>query len=72
MVAPPLAILSYLETEGPKPDEELSFFPQTKERDGILFSAFLGTNYHVYKSVYLFGEIGFGLTLATLGLSASF
>lgn len=53
-------------------DSEPSFFPQPKERDGLLFSAFLGTSYHVYNNVNLFGELSYGLSLATAGVAIRF
>ncbi|MEL7251578.1 MAG: outer membrane beta-barrel protein [Bacteroidota bacterium] len=65
--------VTYTDGENPKTGNEgPSFFPEAKERDGLLFSAFLGTNYRVYKNVSLFGEISYGLSLATAGVAVRF
>ncbi len=64
--------VTYMDGEEPKNDDEPSFFPEAKERDGFLFSAFIGTNYRVYKNVSLFGEISYGLSLATAGVAVRF
>lgn len=65
--------VTYLDGEGPKGGNEgPSFFPEAKERDGFMFSAFLGTNYRVYKNVSLFGELSYGLSLATAGVAVRF
>lgn len=64
--------VTYLDGDTKSGNEEPSFFPVAKERDGFLFSAFLGTNYRVYKNVNLFGEISYGLSLATAGVSVRF
>ena len=65
--------VTYLDAEGPKNEtDEPSFFPTPKERDGFLFTAFVGTNYRVYNNVSLFGEISYGLSLATAGVSVRF
>ncbi|MEL7428111.1 MAG: hypothetical protein AAFN81_34345, partial [Bacteroidota bacterium] len=65
--------VTYTDGENPKTGNEgPSFFPEARERDGLLFSAFLGTNYRVYKNVNLFGEISYGLSLATAGVAVRF
>lgn len=63
--------VDYTNLDDPK-DSEPSFFPQPKERDGLLFSAFLGTSYKVYNNVNLFGELSYGLSLATAGVAVRF
>jgi len=57
---------------GDEKDSEPSFFPTPKERDGLLFSAFLGTSYRVYNNVNLFGELSYGLSIATAGVAVRF
>lgn len=64
--------VEYLMPDNTKGDDGPSFFPEAKERDGLLFSAFLGTNYRVYEKVSLFGEISYGLSLATAGVAIRF
>ncbi len=54
------------------PDEkgnEPSFFPVEKPRDGLFFSAFVGSSYKVYKKIHLFGELSYGLSIATAGIA---
>ena len=59
-------------TQSDKKDSEPSFFPVPKERDGLFFSAFLGTSYRVYNNVNLFGELSYGLSIATAGVAVRF
>ncbi len=49
--------------------DEPSFFPEAPERGGFLFSAFIGTQYQLHERISLFGELGFGLSIATTGVS---
>lgn len=57
---------------GDQKDDEPSFFPQPKERDGLLFSGFVGTSYQLTERVNLFGELGYGLSLTTAGVAVRF
>lgn len=52
--------------------EEVSYFPVQKTRDGIFFSAFIGSSYKVGDNVRLFGELSYGLSIASVGVSVSF
>lgn len=56
----------------PEKDYEPTFFPKTPQRNGMLFSGFVGSNYRVYKNVNIFGELGYGLSLATTGVAVRF
>lgn len=52
--------------------EEPTFSPTPKVRNGLLFSGFMGTSYRAYNNVHLFGELSYGLSLATAGVSIRF
>lgn len=64
--------VDYTDTTKKETIEEPSFFPVQKTRDGILFSAFIGSSYKVRDNVRLFGELSYGLSILTTGISISF
>lgn len=53
-------------------EDEPSFSPTPKKRNGLFFSAFVGTSYKVYKNINVFGELSYGLSIATTGVSVKF
>ena len=52
--------------------EEPSFFFFLKTRDGLFFSAFVGSSYKLHEKVSLFGELSYGLSIATVGAAVRF
>jgi hypothetical protein len=58
-------------TEG-SPKNESPALPRPAVRNGLLFSAFVGSSVKVYNDVRVFGELGYGLSLTTVGLSYRF
>jgi hypothetical protein len=53
-------------------DEGHSDLPRPQVRNGLLFSAFVGASVRAYDHVHLFGELGYGLSLTTVGFSYRF
>lgn len=61
--------ITYEERLDKNESEEL---PVPRVRNGVLFSAFLGTSVKVSGNLRAFGELGYGLSLTTLGMSYRF
>lgn len=53
-------------------DTDPTFLPTPKVRNGLLFSGFMGTSYRAYNNVHLFGELSYGLSIATVGAAVRF
>lgn len=64
--------VTYTNTSDDKDYEGPSFFPQARQRNGLMFSGFVGSSYQLYKNVSVFGELGYGLSLATTGVAVKF
>lgn len=56
----------------PGKNYEADIFPQTPQCSGLFFSGFIGTQYHLRRQVNVFGELGYGLSLATMGIALCF
>jgi len=59
-------------TPSDEKNPEPSFLPTPKVRNGLLFSGFMGTSYRAYNNVHLFGELSYGLSIATAGVAVRF
>lgn len=46
-----------------------SFMPIPKPRSGLFFSAFMGADYRIHSNIHVFGELGYGLSLAMAGVA---
>lgn len=62
--------VEYTETEQSKSEESFMSVPPT--RNGFTYTAFIGTGMKVGKRLSVFGELGFGLSIATAGVSYRF
>jgi hypothetical protein len=62
--------VTYSEGDPIKQGQETMPVPQV--RNGLLFSAYLGTSCKIHKKLYAFGEISYGLSLSTVGLAYRF
>ena len=51
---------------------EMNDLPRPAARQGVLISGFLGTSVRLLDEFRAFGEVGYGLSLATVGLSYRF
>ncbi len=63
--------ITYMEDNEIKQTEG-STLPGPRARNGLFFSAFIGTSCQVHDELRVFGELGYGLSLLTTGVSYRF